>query len=274
MRLVGVAMVGSLFSSDAWNNVTFTAGRSAQSEAQPAAVAGARRRHRVAALHRLQLRLPERADPRRHPDTPPKTAWRPRRPASCSGPSRCRSMAAAIMVSTFGCVNGLILAGARVYYTMAQDGLFFRRVGTLDPQDHMRRSSSLVVQCVWAVPAHAQRTVRRSARLCYLCSSAVLHPDDCRPVRAAPHATGYGASVPGLRLPCAAGGVHCCGGSDRSSCCWRTSRTTRVRDSSLCCWACRSISSGERKRVHMSCNLFPRNRWHASLREAEAASIT
>ncbi|HSF44901.1 MAG TPA: amino acid permease, partial [Chitinophagaceae bacterium] len=37
-----------------------------------------------------------------------------------------------IMVSTFGCINGLVLAGARVYYTMANDGLFFKKAGTLN----------------------------------------------------------------------------------------------------------------------------------------------
>jgi len=37
-----------------------------------------------------------------------------------------------IMVSTFGCINGLVLAGARVYYTMAKDGLFFKKAGTLN----------------------------------------------------------------------------------------------------------------------------------------------
>ena len=41
-------------------------------------------------------------------------------------------MALAIMISTFGCANGLILAGARVYYAMARDGLFFRSIGTLE----------------------------------------------------------------------------------------------------------------------------------------------
>lgn len=43
-------------------------------------------------------------------------------------------IAVMIMISTFGCNNGLILAGARVYYTMAQDGLFFRKAGTLNQQ--------------------------------------------------------------------------------------------------------------------------------------------
>ena len=41
-------------------------------------------------------------------------------------------MAIAIMVSTFGCVNGMVLAGARAYYAMARDGLFFRAAGTLN----------------------------------------------------------------------------------------------------------------------------------------------
>ena len=51
------------------------------------------------------------------------------------GPVAVQMMAAAIMVSTFGCINGMILSGARVYYTMARDKLFFSRAGTLDPQN-------------------------------------------------------------------------------------------------------------------------------------------
>jgi APA family basic amino acid/polyamine antiporter len=39
-------------------------------------------------------------------------------------------MAAAILISTFGCVNGMLLAGARVYYAMSRDGLFFKAVGS------------------------------------------------------------------------------------------------------------------------------------------------
>jgi APA family basic amino acid/polyamine antiporter len=56
-------------------------------------------------------------------------------------------MAAAILISTFGCNNGLILAGARVYYAMARDRLFFRRVGTLN----QRRvpAAGLIVQSIW-----------------------------------------------------------------------------------------------------------------------------
>jgi APA family basic amino acid/polyamine antiporter len=58
-------------------------------------------------------------------------------------------MAAAIMISTFGCMNGLILAGARVYYAMAKDGMFFQAVGKVDAKHHTP-AISLVVQAVWA----------------------------------------------------------------------------------------------------------------------------
>jgi APA family basic amino acid/polyamine antiporter len=57
-------------------------------------------------------------------------------------------MALFIMVSTFGCNNGLILAGARVYYAMARDGLFFQRAGTLNTK--AVPGVALVVQGVWA----------------------------------------------------------------------------------------------------------------------------
>jgi APA family basic amino acid/polyamine antiporter len=57
-------------------------------------------------------------------------------------------MAAAIMVSGFGCSNGLILAGARVYYAMAKDGLFFRSVARLHPV-YKTPAVSLMVQMIW-----------------------------------------------------------------------------------------------------------------------------
>jgi len=57
-------------------------------------------------------------------------------------------IAALIMVSTFGCNNGLILAGARVYYTMATDGLFFKQLAVLNK--NAVPSKALWLQCVWA----------------------------------------------------------------------------------------------------------------------------
>ena len=57
-------------------------------------------------------------------------------------------MAAAIMISSFGCMNGLILSGARVYYAMAKDDLFFRNVAKLHPK-YKTPAVSLMVQMVW-----------------------------------------------------------------------------------------------------------------------------
>jgi APA family basic amino acid/polyamine antiporter len=65
-------------------------------------------------------------------------------------------MAGAIMISTFGCNNGLILAGARAYYAMARDGLFFRRVGRLN--DARVPAAGLVLQGVWAAALVLPRT--------------------------------------------------------------------------------------------------------------------
>jgi APA family basic amino acid/polyamine antiporter len=67
-------------------------------------------------------------------------------------------MAAAIMVSAFGCNNGLILAGARVSYAMARDGVFFRRVGTVNSR-HVP-AFALVLQGVWASALTLPRSVK------------------------------------------------------------------------------------------------------------------
>jgi APA family basic amino acid/polyamine antiporter len=67
------------------------------------------------------------------------------------------AMTAAILVSTFGCVNGIVLAGARVYYAMARDGLFFRHVGTVNR--HHVPSVALIAQGLWAALLTLPRTV-------------------------------------------------------------------------------------------------------------------
>src|SRR5438105_7592911 len=67
------------------------------------------------------------------------------------------TMAAAIMISTFGCDNGLILAGARVYYAMARDHLFFRRIGTVNRRNVP--AAALLVQGIWAAFLTLPRTV-------------------------------------------------------------------------------------------------------------------
>jgi APA family basic amino acid/polyamine antiporter len=60
-----------------------------------------------------------------------------------------RLMAAAILISTFGCANGMSLAGARVYYAMSKDGLFFKTVGKLHPR-YKTPAAGLLVQAAWA----------------------------------------------------------------------------------------------------------------------------
>jgi APA family basic amino acid/polyamine antiporter len=71
-------------------------------------------------------------------------------------------MAIAIMVSTFGCNNGLILAGARVYYAMSRDRLFFSRVGALNAS--RVPAAALLLQGVWASLLTLPRTVTADAR--------------------------------------------------------------------------------------------------------------
>ena len=91
--------------------------------------------------------------------------------------SALRLMAATIMISTFGCINGLVLAGSRAYYAMARDGLFFRRAGELN-KAHVP-GCALLVQGVWAVllvaaphlrPRHA-RNMATSTATCSITSS-------------------------------------------------------------------------------------------------------
>ena len=64
------------------------------------------------------------------------------------GGSAAGIMAIAILISTFGCCNGLILAGARVYYAMAKDGLFFKATGEVQPRFHSPKNA-LIVQGIW-----------------------------------------------------------------------------------------------------------------------------
>jgi APA family basic amino acid/polyamine antiporter len=148
VRLVGVAMVGSLFSSDAWNNVTFTAGevRNPRRNLPLSLALG------VAIVSALYIAcnfvylnvLPLDAIQHAPEDRVATAAV-----ARMLGPSAVQVMAAAIMISTFGCTNGLILAGARVYYAMALDRLFFRQAGELDARFHAP-VFALVIQCIWA----------------------------------------------------------------------------------------------------------------------------
>lgn len=142
-----VAQVGSLFSSDAWNNITFAAGevRNPRRNLPLALAAGTAVvttlyvLANVAYLSVLPLSAIQSA-----PDDRVGTSVL----GAMFGPAAAVLMAVAIVVSTFGCNNGLILAGARVYYAMARDGLFFRATGRLNP--HHVPAIGLALQCVWA----------------------------------------------------------------------------------------------------------------------------
>ncbi len=84
----------------------------------------------------------------RDPARPARPGRDGRHACAILGETGAKVMAAAILISTFGCVNGLVLAGARVYYAMARDGLFFRSVGTTNRQ-HVP-PAALVAQGLWA----------------------------------------------------------------------------------------------------------------------------
>ena len=154
---LGAALVGSLFSSDAWNNVTFAAAevKNPQRNLPLALVVGT---GLVSLLYVLAnvaylsvLPLAGSPDGITVAARGIQYATQDRVGTAAAevifGPSGTVLMACAILISTFGCNNGLILAGARVYYAMARDGLFFRRVGTLNAR--AVPSAGLIVQSIW-----------------------------------------------------------------------------------------------------------------------------
>jgi APA family basic amino acid/polyamine antiporter len=141
-----VAQVGSLFSSDAWNNVTFTAGE-VKNPRRNLPLSLALGTGLVTVLYlltnlvylfMLPLEQIQHAPDDRVATAAIETVFHGAGPVV---------MAVAIMVSTFGCNNGLILSGARVYYAMARDGLFFRATGKLNQRSVP--AAGLVLQCVW-----------------------------------------------------------------------------------------------------------------------------
>jgi basic amino acid/polyamine antiporter, APA family len=156
--ILAVAQVGSLFSADAWNNVTFTAGEVQNPRRNlPISLAlgtGTVILLYIAANFVYLLVLPLHGDPNGSTvlsrgiqyatDDRVGTAVM----QSIFGPVGASLMAVAILLSTFGCNNGLILAGARIYYAMARDGLFFRSVGKLQPR-YKTPAISLLLQAVW-----------------------------------------------------------------------------------------------------------------------------
>ena len=150
-------------------------------------------------------------------------AW----PAPCS--KRCfpsigaALMAIAIMISAFGCINGMLLSGARAYFAMARDGLFFRRAGESQPGP-VSQAASLAMQGVWACflvlvrtydPATGAFGNLYSNLLDYVVSAAliVLHSDDRGSLPLAPPSSERRAALPRLGISRSAGPLYperCC----------------------------------------------------------------
>ncbi len=213
---VCVSQTGSLFSSDAWNNITFTAGEVKDPRRNiplslalgTSIVIGLYLLANIAYLVTLPLGTIQTVAGDRVA-TATLNAIFPGAGVTV--------MAIGIMISTFGCANGLILAGARAYYAMARDGLFFRPAGRLS--DAKVPAWGLVLQGLWAAFLVLPRTYDPATRtygnlysnlLDYVISAALIfyiltitgifrlrrtRPDAERPYRA----VGY-PIVPGLYI--------------------------------------------------------------------------
>jgi basic amino acid/polyamine antiporter, APA family len=144
---VASAMVGSVFSSDSWNNITFIAGevKNPKRNIGLSLFLGTL----IVTLIYLSTNLVYTAV---LPLQDIAAAYKDRVGVTASevifGPAGTVIIALLIMVSTFGCNNGLILAGARVYYTMAKDGLFFTKAGSLNK--YSVPAYALWLQCLFA----------------------------------------------------------------------------------------------------------------------------
>lgn len=147
LTALGVAMVGSLFSSDAWNNITFTAAEIKDPKRViPLSLAigtglviGLYVLANLAYLSSLSWEVIMHA-----PEDRVGTALA----LATLGKTGAAVMAGAILVSTFGCVNGLILAGARAFFAMAEDGLFFKSASQLNPKGVP--AAAIAFQALWA----------------------------------------------------------------------------------------------------------------------------
>jgi len=147
LAVFGAALVGSLFAADAWNNVTFTGSE----------VVNPKRNLPLSlflgtlitcviyfSANVVYLRVLPLAGIAAAPEDRVGTAVA----QTLMGPWGLTFINIAILVSTFGAVNGMVLSGARVYYAMARDGLFFRRAAEVSPRTHTP-VFSLVIQAIW-----------------------------------------------------------------------------------------------------------------------------
>lgn len=158
VMILGSTMINSLFSSDAWNNVTFIAGeiKEPQKNIPRSLILGTAIvtvLYLLANLAYLSL-LPIEGTPDGADATARgiQFAQNERIGSSAAsmifGASASMLMAILIMVSTFGCNNGIILAGGRLFYAMSKDGLFFPRAGRLNEKGVP--AFALWIQAIWA----------------------------------------------------------------------------------------------------------------------------
>lgn len=155
--LFGKAMVGPVFAQTAWTNVTFIGSevRDAGRNLARALLTGCGLVVVLYVLANLAYVASLSLEGIQHA---PQNRVAVAAMNSVFGQPGALTMAVAIMVSTFGCNNGLILAGARVYYAMARDHLFFRRIGMINA--HNVPAAALVVQGIWATFLTLPRTIK------------------------------------------------------------------------------------------------------------------
>jgi basic amino acid/polyamine antiporter, APA family len=156
--VLAVVQVGSLFSADAWNNITFTAGEVRNPKRNlPLSLAmgtGLVLLIYILANFVYLCVLPLHGDPAGTTNFARGIQYASQDRVGTAvleqifHSSGAYLMAAAILISTFGCANGMTMAGARVYYAMSRDGLFFKAAGDLHPR-YKTPVASLIAQAVW-----------------------------------------------------------------------------------------------------------------------------
>ncbi len=168
LLLTGIAMIGTLFSSDAWNNLTFT-GSEVKNPQRTFPLALFFGTSLVTLLYLLTNLAYLYVLPVQDMISTDKIAARIVRIAL--GPAGGGLVSFAILISTFGCLNGIILSGPRVYYAMARDGLFFRGLSAIHPT-YRTPIRSLLAQALWASLLTLSGTY--SQLLTYVISAALL----------------------------------------------------------------------------------------------------
>jgi APA family basic amino acid/polyamine antiporter len=156
LMLLGRAMVGPLFAQSAWNNVTF-AGAEIENPGRNLPRALLIGCGVVVGLYLLANLAYVTALPLGGIQHAPNNRVAVSLMRSILGPAGGVAMAAVIVVSTFGCNNGIILSGARVYYAMARDGVFFARAGVVNAR--AVPAVALAFQGLWAALLTLPRTV-------------------------------------------------------------------------------------------------------------------